>query len=70
VPFAVTFAIAIADQGGILPLRPATDGTLAKCARNEEIRTRHAEGERIGYLAEVFGISQQRVSQIVQGKRA
>jgi len=67
--FAVMFAIEVVYQGRTLPPRAVTGGTAAKCTRNEEIRSRHAEGERVCRLAEVFGISEQRVSQIVQGKR-
>ena len=37
--------------------------------RNQEIRRRYAEGESVPSLALAFGISQQRVHQILQGKR-
>ncbi len=48
---------------------PRTDHTPTKYSRNEEIRARYAAGETIGYLAQLFDISEQRISQIVQGKR-
>jgi len=67
--FAVNFVTAIAYQGRILPSHPVTDGTTAKHMRNEEIRHRHRRGESLASLAEVFGISEQRVSQIVRGTR-
>ena len=37
--------------------------------RNQAIRRRYAEGESVPNLALAFGISQQRVHQILQGKR-
>jgi hypothetical protein len=37
--------------------------------RNQEIRRRYTEGESVPSLALAFGISQQRVHQILQGKR-
>lgn len=37
--------------------------------RNAEIRERYRAGEPLYELADVFGISQQRVHQIIQGKR-
>jgi Mor family transcriptional regulator len=52
-----------------VPARPRTDHTPTKRARNEEIRARYAAGETVVYLARRFDISEQRVSQIVQGKR-
>jgi Mor family transcriptional regulator len=56
--------------GLLLPQQPISHITPAKCERNEEIRHRHRRGESLASLAEVFGISEQRVSQIVQGKRS
>ena len=55
--------------GLLLPQQPISHITPAQCERNEEIRHRHGRGESWASLAEVFGISEQRVSQIVQGKR-
>jgi hypothetical protein len=43
--------------------------TSPKHARNAEIRVRHYAGETLTALAEVFGISEQRGHQIVQGRR-
>ena len=37
--------------------------------RNAEIRQRHAEGGLVRDLAHDFGISEQRVSEIIRGKR-
>ncbi len=48
---------------------PVTDHTPSKHERNRRIRERYAKGETVVSLAEVFGISQQRVSQILRGKR-
>ena len=47
-----------------------TDHTPTKHQRNEEIRMRYAAGATLEELAALFGISHQRVSQIVRGKRA
>ena len=48
---------------------PLTDHTLSKHERNRRIRERYAKGETVVALAEAFSISQQRVSQILHGKR-
>jgi Mor family transcriptional regulator len=45
-----------------------SDLRLDTQTRNEEIRKRHAAGERLSDLARVFGISPQRVYQIVNFK--
>jgi Mor family transcriptional regulator len=55
--------------GIILPSHPVTKGTPPKNKRNAEIRARHRAGESLSTLAEMFGISPQRVSQIVRRKR-
>jgi len=51
------------------PAGPLSDYTPAKCQRNEEIRARYAQGEPATVLARQFGISYQRVHQIVRGQR-
>lgn len=48
---------------------PLTDHTPSKHERNRRIRARYAQGETVVSLAEAFDISQQRVSQILRGKR-
>jgi len=55
--------------GLLLPQQPVSHITSAKRERNEEIRHRQRRGESLASLAEVFGISEQRVSQIVRGQR-
>jgi Mor family transcriptional regulator len=67
--FAMAFAISISYRGLILPQSPVSDGTSSKCARNAEIRARHEKGESIATLAEVFGITEQRIWQIVNNRR-
>jgi hypothetical protein len=52
-----------------VPASPRTDHTPTKYIRNEEIRARYAAGETIDYLARLFDISEQRVSQIIRGQR-
>jgi Mor family transcriptional regulator len=61
--------MAISYRGIYLPQSPVSDGAFRKCARNIEIRARHKKGESIATLAEVFGISQQRVWQILNDRR-
>jgi Mor family transcriptional regulator len=67
--FAVAFAMAISYRGMILPQSPVSDGTSPKCARNAEIRARHQKGESMAALAEVFGIAEQRIWQIIHRRR-
>jgi hypothetical protein len=55
--------------GIVLPPRPISKITPQKHIRNAEIRARYRAGESLRILAEVFGISEQRVHQIVQGRR-
>jgi hypothetical protein len=52
------------------PTEPQNDLQPPQPERNEEIRQRHAEGELVRDLAQDFGISEQRVSQIVRGRRS
>jgi Mor family transcriptional regulator len=65
----MVFAISISYRGLIFPRSPVSDGTLPKCARNAEIRARHQNGESIATLAEVFGVTQQRIWQILNERR-
>jgi Mor family transcriptional regulator len=65
----MAFAISIAYYGRFLPTSPVSNGTPKKCDRNADIRARHQQGETVATLAEVFGISEQRVSQILRGRR-
>ena len=51
--------------GMLFPQKPVTRITPTKCERNEEIRLRHQQGETLISLAEVFGLSENRVWQIV-----
>jgi len=67
--WAMVFAMAINYYGQVVPLAPISNSTPAKYTRNAEIRARHKRGESKVTLAEVFGISEQRVWQIVQGRR-
>jgi Mor family transcriptional regulator len=55
--------------GIVLPPHPVSKVTPQKHIRNAEIRERYRAGESLSTLAEVFGISEQRVYQIVQGRR-
>jgi Mor family transcriptional regulator len=55
--------------GIILPSHPVNKITPSKDKRNAEIKARHRAGDSLSTLAEMFGISSQRVSQIVRRKR-
>ena len=61
--------MAISYRGLELPQFPVSDGTSPKCKRNAEIRARYQQGESIATLAEVLGITQQRVWQILNDRR-
>jgi Mor family transcriptional regulator len=52
------------------PETPQTDHTPEKADRNAEIIARYAAGEMGASLALAFGISEQRVNQIVRRQRS
>lgn len=64
--WAMVFAMVINYYGKVVPLAPISNSTPAKYTRNAEIRTRYKRGEVRATLAQVFGIPEQRVWQIVQ----
>jgi hypothetical protein len=66
---AINYGMLLMYIGQKTPNFPLTDHTPSKHERNRRIRARYAKGETVVSLAEVFGISQQRVSQILRGKR-
>ncbi len=51
------------------PSEPQNDLVPTKTERNAEIQARYERGETVGALATRFGISEQRVSQIIRGRR-
>jgi hypothetical protein len=55
--------------GQAIPKFPLADYTPPQHDRNHEIRAQYAKGKTERELAEAFGISHQRVSQILRGKR-
>jgi Mor family transcriptional regulator len=61
----VAFAMAISYRCLERPQFPVSDSTSPKCARNAKIRARHKRGESIATLAEVFGVTEQRVWQVL-----
>jgi Mor family transcriptional regulator len=65
----IAYGMVLFYIGQSAPAFPLTDHTPTKQERNEEIRTRHGQGESIGCLARLFHISEQRVSQIICGRR-
>lgn len=48
---------------------PRTPGPKGEVARNREIRTLRAAGATLGSLAETYGLSRQRIHQIVSDPR-
>jgi Mor family transcriptional regulator len=66
---AVNFGLFLMYIGQKLPSSPLTDHTPVKLERNCQVRTRYAKGETVVELAEAFGISQQRISQILRDQR-
>ena len=52
------------------PETPQSDRIQEKADRNAEIITRYEAGETGASIARAFGISEQRVNQIIQGRRA
>ena len=51
------------------PTEPQNDLVPAKAERNADIRARYDQGETVSELAAAFGLSEQRVSQIIYGRR-
>ena len=51
------------------PIKPQNDLVPTKAERNAEIRARYGQGETVGELATRFGVSEQRVSQILRRQR-
>ena len=66
---AIDYGMLLMYVGQKTPDFPLTDHTPSKHERNRRIRARYARGETVVSLAEAFDISQQRVSQILRGKR-
>jgi hypothetical protein len=52
------------------PTEPQNDLVPAQTERNEEIRARYEAGETGASIAQTFGISEQRVNQIIRGRRS
>ena len=53
-------------MGRIARATPITDKTVAKSRRDHRIRSRYEAGEGVSELARVYGISKQRVWQIIR----
>ena len=66
---AINYGMLLLYIGQKVPMFPLTDHTPSKPARNQEIRARYGQGETMVDLAATFGVSQQRVSQIIRGQR-
>ncbi len=66
---AIHYGMLLMYIGQKMPLAPLTNHTPSKLTRNKEIREQYAQGETIVGLAAAFGISEQRVSQVLRGRR-
>ncbi len=66
---AMGYGMVLMYIGHKLSMVPLTDHTPSKHERNRQIRARCIKGETVVELAQAFGISQQRVSQILRGQR-
>ena len=53
----------------LYPTPPQPDKALTFARRNRAIRERYAAGESLSQLARAFGISSQRVQQIIKHRR-
>jgi hypothetical protein len=51
------------------PQIPISNKSVVKIERNEEIRTRHEQGETIAQLAKSYNLSEQRIHQILNHRR-
>ena len=51
------------------PTEPQNDLVPAQTKHDEEIRARYEDGETGASLARAYGISEQRVNQIIRGRR-
>jgi DNA-binding NarL/FixJ family response regulator len=51
------------------PLPPTPKSNTKKTKRNAEIQALHAQGMSIPELARKFGVSEQRIHQILRGRR-
>jgi predicted transcriptional regulator len=52
------------------PTEPQNDLVPEKAERNAEIIARYEAGETGGSIAQAFGTSEQRVNQIIRGRRS
>ena len=66
---ALNYGMLLMYIGQKMPMAPLTDHTPSKPTRNQDIQARYAQSETVIGLAAVFGISQQRVSQILRNRR-
>jgi hypothetical protein len=66
---AVGWILSILYRDTEQPGTPLSDKTPTKAQRNDEIRSRFKAGETIAELSAAYGISKQRIHQIVYSKR-
>ena len=67
--YPVVYVIALLYPNRLLRVRLAAITHRTKGERNADIQARYQAGEPFSRLADMFGISEQRVEQIVHGKR-
>jgi Mor family transcriptional regulator len=63
------YGMCLVYLGQKVPTVPLTDHTPTKRHRNEQIRRRYQRGETVMRLAAAFGLSEQRISQILRRRR-
>jgi len=66
---AIRYGMLLMYIGRETPQFPLTDHTPTQHDRNHQIRALYAQGKTEMELAQLFGISHQRVSQILHGRR-
>ena len=66
---AVSIILARLYAGFLLPEKPVTKKHVPKAERNAELIARDQAGEGVSELARPFGLSPQRIYQIVNGKQ-
>ena len=65
----VSYIIGRLYRGQATPQQPQSDKIASKDERNANIRSEYAAGSTLAELAERYGISEQRIHQIIHGKR-
>jgi hypothetical protein len=65
----IAYGMVLLNMSRTTPAYPLSNHTPKQWTRNKQIRARYANGEKLSRLADVFGLSPQRISQIIRGRR-